>query len=116
MAIKLNHYTFLLTKKTPEGTMHVWAELKEKEDSIGYFSVNLKAKENPLESKLTIKKDGEYDFRAVSREDFEALQKGLIELKAIILSDDMKTDFGQYRKFNEELDKALAFIEEELGN
>ena len=107
---------FLLTKKTPEGTMQVWAELKEKEDSIGYFSVNLKSKENPLESKLTIKKDGEYDFSAARKEDFEALQKVLIELKAIIQSDDMKKDFGQYERFNEELDRAIEFSYFVLGN
>jgi len=44
------------------------------------------------------------------------LQKGLVELKTIIQSEDMKADFGQYEKFNEELDRAIEFSYFMLGN
>lgn len=112
----INTPAFLFTKKTPDTVMTVYAELKEKDDSIGLFRVNLSTSTTSRKSTFTIKKDGTYDFEAETNQDFKALQKGLVELRAFIQTDDMKADFGQYEKFNEELDRALVFIEEELGN
>jgi len=105
----INTPAFLFTKKTPDTVMTVYAELKEKDDSIGLFRVNLSTSTTSRKSTFTIKKDGTYDFEAETNQDFKALQKGLVELRAFIQTDDMKADFGQYEKFNEELDRAIEF-------
>ncbi len=112
----INTPAFLLTKKTPDATMTVYAELKEKDDSIGLFRVNLSTSTTSYKSTFTIKKDGTYDFEAQTNQDFKTLQKGLVELRALIQTDDMKADFGQYEKFNEELDRAIEFTYFVLGN
>ncbi len=112
----INTPAFLLTKKTPDAAMTVYAELKEKDASIGLFKVDLLTSKTSYKSSFTIKKDGTYDFEAATNQDFEALQKGLIELRALIQADDMKADFGQYKKFNEELDRAIEFTYFVLGN
>jgi len=80
------------------------------------FRVNLSTSTTSYKSTFTIKKDGTYDFEAQTNQDFKALQKGLVELRALIQTDDMKADFGQYKKFNEELDRAIEFTYFVLGN
>lgn len=111
-----NTPAFNLRKKIPHGRMDVYAELKEKDGAIGYFSARYEHDDiiGAYEAALSINKDGTYSYEARTKEDFKALHKGLSELKSIIQSEDMKSDFGQYTNFNQELDNVLDFIKKEL--
>jgi len=111
-----NTPAFILRKSKDETSYNVFAGLNQNEQTPLIFSVDTKGKLGTHSARLTKDNKGRYSYSVPTKESFGALQKGLIELKEIILSDDMKSDFGQYRKFNEELDKALAFIEEELSD